>query len=218
MMARALTEYCGSFFMLGIIHRDTRNDAVLRRWMDRIKPDVITLEVSRYSLDFRRQNGQAYRRKLDDILRGGLDGARSDFDDFYSFVDMPCEFAVAREYCTENKIDVYPVDMDLFSFLKLRKIDEMIDRENMRKSLAGDHSKTGSFEQALADLYFHKGVTAFSYDEEMAMRDRFMCHRIDILRKRHKNGRFLHIAGWQHLRDPLSLYDIFQPVKIFPYD
>ena len=81
-----------------------------------------------------------------------------------------------------------------------------------------DPERSAPVERVLADLYFHKGVTAFSYSEEMAMRDKFMCHKISILRKRHKNGRFLHIAGWQHLRDPLSLYGPFQPVKIFPYD
>ncbi len=43
------------------------------------------------------------------------------------------EFMIADDYCRRNNIDVYPVDMDLFSFLKLRKIDELIDRQNIVK-------------------------------------------------------------------------------------
>lgn len=208
--------------MLGIIHRDARNPESLRKWLEKLRPDVITCEISRYALHFRRTTGQMYRKRLDDIcasLSPELSGpANSRFKDLYSFIDIPAEFIIADEYCRRNNIGLYPVDMDLFSFLKLRKIDELINSRNIQRNLADDHERSGPLEQVLADLYFHKGVTAFSYDEEMAMRDRFMCHKIHILRKRHKNGRFVHIAGWQHLKDPLSLYDPFQPVKIFPYD
>lgn len=217
-MARADNEYSGDFFMLGIIHRDERNPDILRTWLTKIQPDVVTVEISRYSLDFRRSAGNMYRERL-----SGICGCRDmrqygrTIDELYSFIDMPLEFAVADEYCRQNDIDVYPVDMDLFSLLKLRKVDELIDRENIMKNLSGDKKPVMS-ESMLADLYFRRGVAAFSYDEEMAIRDNFMCHKIGILRKRFKNKRFLHIAGWQHLRDPLSFYAVFHPVKIFPYD
>lgn len=208
--------------MLGIIHRDARNRESLRKWLKKLRPDVITCEVSRYSLHFRRRAGQIYRERLDDICASlpadGSGPVNSRLRDLYSFIDIPLEFAIADEYSKQNNIGLYPVDMDLFSFLKLCKVDELISSQNIHESLVDDHEGSGSAERALADLYFHKGVTAFSYDEEMAMRDKFMCHKIGILRKRHRNGRFVHIAGWQHLRDPLSLYAPFQPVKIFPYD
>lgn len=204
--------------MLGVIHRDERNPGILRTWLEKIQPDVITVEVSRYSLEFRLSIGDMYRERLGSVC-GRLDRPHRGraVGDLYSFIDMPSEFTIAEEYCKSHDILVYPVDMDLFSALKLRRTDELIDGKNVAANLRRDE-KTGTSQKVLADLYFRKGVTAFSYDEEMAIRDNFMCHKIGILRKRCANGRFLHIAGWQHLRDPLSLYDRFHPVKIFPYD
>ena len=221
-MARAVPEYSGNFYILGVIHRDRRNPDIIRQWLEKLRPDVITVEVSRYSLDFRRSAGKMYREKLDGICSclsaEGYGRANPCFEDLYAFLEMPPEFTAADDYRRRNHAFIYPVDMDFFSFLKLRSVGDLIDGENLRKALAGGSTNIGAVERVLADLYFQKGVAAFSYDEEMAVRDRFICHKIGILRKRHGDARFLHIAGWRHLRDPLSLYSPFEPVKIFAYD
>jgi len=221
-MERAVPDYPGNFYMLGIIHRDRRNPDIIRQWLEKLKPDVITVEVSRYSLDFRHNAGKMYREKLDGICSclsaEGYGPANPCFEDLYAFLETPPEFTAADDYHRRNNAFVYPVDMDLFSFLKLRSVGELINGENLRKALAGASENIGTTERVLADLFFHKGVAAFSYDEEMAIRDRSICHKIGILRKRHGDARFVHIAGWRHLRDPLSLYGPFGPVKIFAYD
>jgi hypothetical protein len=216
-MAHADTEYSSDFYMLGVIHRDERNPEVLHSCFERIWPDVITVEISQFSIDFRRLTGNMYREKLKGIQTESGPQCDRRIADVTSFIDMPSEFTIADEYCRQNNKHVYPVDMDLFSRLKLGKVDELTDRKNIMAGVAPDIPR-GMPEKLLADLYFRKGVAAFNYDEEMAMRDNFICHRIAILRKRYKGGRLLHIAGWQHLRDPLSLYDAFHPVKIYPYD
>jgi len=222
-MARAVDQFSpGKFFMLGIIHRDRRNDRLLGEWIEKLRPEVITLELSPYGLAFRRSLGGVYRRKIDDICDGlRLEGhacLSPELEDLYSYVEIPREYEIAGDYCRRTNACVYPVDMDLFSFMKLRQIDELISRENIRKNLSEKERRGGSAQEVLAGLYFRSGVTAFSYSEEMMLRDRFMCHGIGLLRKRFCEKRFLHIAGWQHLKDPLNLYAQFQPVKIFPYD
>lgn len=222
-MAHAVDQFFpGKFFMLGIIHRDRRNDRLLEEWIGKLKPEVITLELSPYGLAFRRSLGGVYRRKIDDICDGlRLEGhtcVSSELEDLYSYVEIPREYEIAGDYCRRTNACLYPVDMDLFSFMKLREIDELISRENIRKNLSEKERSGGSTEEVLAGLYFRSGVTAFSYSEEMVLRDRFMCHGIGLLMKRLCDKRFLHIAGWQHLKDPLNLYAQFQPVKIFPYD
>jgi len=222
-MARAVDRtFSGEFFMLGIIHRNRRNDQLLEEWIGKLRPEVITLELSPYGLAFRRSMGEAYRRKIDDIYNSlRLEGHTcppSQLDDLYSYVEVPREYKIAGDYCRRNGACLYPVDMDLFSFMKLREIDELISRENIRKCLSENAQRGGSVEEVLAGLYFRSGVTAFSYSDEMALRDRFMCHGIGLLMKRLCDKRFLHIAGWQHLKDPLDLYAQFHPVKIFPYD
>ncbi len=222
-MARADDEVPPpSFYMLGIIHRDRRNDEVLGRWIDALVPEVITLELSPYGLHFRQAMGEVYRKRIDDIVHSlrseGYPCSPGDVDDLYAYVDIPREFMIADDYCRRKGACLHPVDMDLFSWTKLRRIDELISRENVEKNLAFGAREGRGTENVLAGLYFRSGVAAFSYTDEMALRDRFMCRGIGLLAKRFSGKRFLHIAGWRHLTDPLALYAQFHPVKIFPYD
>jgi hypothetical protein len=211
-----------SFHMLGIIHRDRRNVELLEKWIDALTPGVITLELSPYGLAFRQAMGEVYRKRIDDIVRSlrseGCLFPPGDLDDLYSYVDVPAEFAIADEYCRRSGARLYPVDMDFFSRMRLQGIDELISRENMEKSAAFRAPEGRGTESVLASLYFRSGVTAFSYTDEMALRDGYMCRGIEVLARRFSGKSFLHIAGWRHLMDPLGLYARFHPVKIFPYD
>lgn len=211
-----------TFYMLGIIHRDSRNETVIGKWMDRIRPDVITMELSSYGLAFRRDKGAEYSRKIDDILSTlrseGYPCLPGDTCDLYSYVNIPREYKIADDYSRRNGCSLYMVDMDLFSSVKLQRIEDLISEENIRKMLSEEAGNRGSRERVFAGLYFGSGVTAFSYTDEMMLRDSFICRRIDILMKHFGDKRFLHVAGWRHLKDPLGLYSRFQPVKIYPYD
>ena len=210
------------FFMLGIIHQDSRNDEVISNWLENVRPGVVTLELSPYGLAFRREKGRQYLGRLAEISVGlrmeGYECSPSDLASFCSYVSFPREFVVAFEYCGKNQGHLYPIDMDFFSYMKLRKIDELICAENIEKSLSGRQESAASTQRVLADIFFESGVVAFSYDEEMALRDSFMCNRISTLMKRFSDKRFLHITGWQHLPDPYDFYARFKPVKIYPYD
>jgi len=222
-MARVYDESPQStFFMLGIIHRDARNDTVIEEWIKGLKPAVVTLELSSYGLVFRQEKGREYHRRIDDICRvlrsEGCPCPPDDLSYFYSYVNVPREFEIASAYCRENKAHLYLVDVGLFSYAKLRKIDELICEENIRKSLLEDKKGQGAAEKVLAGLFFGSGVTAFQYTNEMAFRDRFMCGRIGTLMKHSSGERLLHITGWQHLKDPLGIYSRLGPVKIYPYD
>lgn len=210
------------FFMLGIIHGDARNDTVVKKWMDDVRPDVITLELSPYGLAFRQEKGRAYMKRIDAICRKlqseGYSCTSDDLRSFYSYVSVPREFEIARDYCAVNGSDLYLVDMGLFSYMKLKKIDELISEENIRKNLIEDSGGRPNGQKVLAGLYFRSGVSAFQYTDEMALRDRFMSRRITVLMRRFIGKRILHITGWQHLKDPLDLYAPLSPVKIYPYD
>jgi hypothetical protein len=208
--------------MLGIIHRDRRNDEFLGRWIDALTPDVITLELSPYGLAFRQAMGEVYRERIDDIVHscGAKDTPvrRTMWTIFTPTWIVPREFTIADEYCRQSGAYLYPVDMDLFFWMKLRGIEELINRANVEKSVTLRAPEGRGTENVLAGLYFRSGVTAFPYTDEMALRDGYMCRGIGVLAKRFSGRRFLHIAGWRHLADPLGLYARFHPVKIFLYD
>ena len=59
-----------SLALIGTIHRDPNGLPRLMETLERESPDIITLEMSEYAVDFRQRNGPRLKEKLFDILRG----------------------------------------------------------------------------------------------------------------------------------------------------
>ncbi len=221
-MAQASFENSGSrLILLGVIHRDDKGAELLRTWLTRIVPGIITLEFSEYGLKFRKKMGYEYRKKIKNVLdEMGCDEKTCDMEALFSltsFIDLPYEYEVASQYAGEHGLSLYLIDMDAFSYLKLRKAGELFDEGNIRKVLSGP-APAGGGEKAAARLLFEKGIRLSSYDDEMYVRDKYMSDRISVLMKHHRHKRFLHICGWQHLEDPYGLYARLNPLKVFVYD
>jgi hypothetical protein len=210
------------FVMLGVIHREREGALLLSRWLERLEPDVVTLELSQYGVAFRRVNRHLMRIRIDevadDLKREGIAVNYDALRDFYSFADFPFEHEVAEAYTRKRGIPLYPVDMDLYSFLHLKRVNELLDKKNIRRVLSMPEAQEECVEKGLARLFFKKGVKAFSYTEEMYARDRYMRDRIALLMKHHAKGVFLHICGWQHLSDPQDVYTGLEPLKVFIHD
>lgn len=211
-----------TFYMLGVIHRDKDNGMIVDRWLNEIRPDVVTIEFSQYGLKFRKEKGCMYRKQVECVL----DKMRQDREEcnqeelsfLYSFIDLPGEYEAASTYCINNGADLYPVDMDLFSYLNLRKIDELFSEENIR-SVVGTHSEQGgNKERSAARLFFDAGIEMTPYTEEMHIRDRYISGKINMLMRYYRGKQFAHITGWQHLKDPHGVFAPLHPVKVFPYD
>jgi hypothetical protein len=210
------------FVMLGVIHREREGALLLSRWLERLKPDVVTIELSQYGVAFRRVNRHLMRIRIDevadDLKREGMAVNDDVLLDLYSFVDFPFEYEVSEAYTGKRGIPLYPVDMDLYSFLHLKRVNDLLERKNLRRVLSMPEAQDGCVEKGLARLFFEKGVKAFSYTEEMYARDRYMHDRIALLMKHHSKAGFLHICGWQHLSDPQGVYAGLEPLKVFIHD
>jgi hypothetical protein len=210
-------------FLLGVIHRDENGPALLKDWLARIKPDVVTIELSHYGLRFRRELGEEYKRRIEQVvsqLRGKGEPLNKDgLTSLLTYVNTPYEFDVVSEYAAEQGIPFSLIDMDFFSYVKLRAIEDLFSEENIEKVLTRtEEGPNGNQEKAAARLYFEKGIKIVPYDREMYVRDRYMTARINDLMKNNPNRRLLHVCGWQHLEDPSNLYGIFQPTKVFSHD
>lgn len=210
------------FIMIGVIHRDDEGPALLRHWLERIKPEAITLELSHYGMRFRRERGEHYRRRILQISgriekEGGVCNDRALLM-LLSYINIPYEFDVTSAYSAEYGKPLHLVDMDFFSYVKLRQIEDLLSDENVQKTLSGPETSNGGREKAMARLYFDKGIMVAPYDREMYIRDRYMSARIRELIKRYPDGPFLHVCGWQHLQDPSDLYTPLNPVKVFSHD
>jgi hypothetical protein len=212
----------GRFFMLGLIHRDPEVTPLLSRWMEGLRPDVITLEFSQYGYRFRKSRGAELSEKVREAARA-MDALcrpmdRQSLDDLLAYINLPAEFAAASGYCERRTIPLHLIDMDLYSQVRLSRIDELVSRENLDILLSGPQPQDAGRERALARLFFRKGVKLFTYTEEMGKRDRHMRDRIAELMAHPDTPRVLHVCGWQHLADPHGLYSSLGPKKVFIHD
>jgi hypothetical protein len=208
--------------MLGVIHRDGRNRVLLRQCIAGIRPDVVTLEFTNYGLMFRKENRDRYKKHIDEVVKKLKNDKRpyneAAMEDLESFLNMPDEYEIVSEYCKEQRVPFYLIDMDVFSYLKLQKAEELFDAGNIERLLAETDAGNGPGEATMARLFFESGIKSAPYDDEMHIRDRYMADRLSLLMKRSPEKRFLHITGWRHLEDPRGLYAPLNPLKVFPYD
>lgn len=206
--------------MLGVIHRDEEGEALLEQWLQRIDPAVITLEFSRYGLAFRQNRGERYRMRIEETLRA-LEETGSSCETvrgvLSSYVNLPYEYVTASQYAEIHNIPLYLVDIDFFSSLKLKHIEELLSPDNIRQLQfygSGEEQK----ERLLARLALEKNIAVTPYSDEMYTRDKYMSDKIRALRRYYRGKRFLHVCGWQHLKDPCNLYEHLNPVKVFAHD
>jgi hypothetical protein len=212
-----------TFHILGIIHRERNNSLIIRDWLNTMRPDTITLEFSKYGLNFRKEKGALYKEKIESVLSQMNQRGEPYNEEALSFlnayIDLPSEYEAASFYCNENGASLHLVDMDLFSYMKLKNIDELFSEKNIRNIIGTykDGHRPG-YERVMARLFLDSGVPAVPYTDEMLIRDRYMGHKIGTLLQEHTATRIAHITGWQHLRDPYNIFTPFHPVKVFPYD
>jgi hypothetical protein len=213
------------FIMLGTIHAEAEGPEALTGWLEDAKPDVITLEFSKYGRDFRQTNGEYLRERLRETIREiGVetgDNHPGALEALSSYINLPYEFTAVSRYTQKTGVPFHLVDMDLFSHMKLRGIDTLIDRENVEAVLnvGTDNLISGtSSERVLAELFFRREIKTYRYTDEMFMRDRFMKERISLLMRHHGSGRYMHVCGWQHLPDPYNIYAPLKPIKVFMHD
>jgi hypothetical protein len=210
--------------MLGVIHRDKEGAPLLSRWLDYLKPDVITLEFSRYGMMFRKRHGSALRARVDALVAkmglGTEPSGRGALEALHAYIDLPYEYTETSQYADRLGIPLHLVDLDLFSYINLRSIDDLLDEKNVRIWF-GDYeerAEEADKQRALARLFFDKGIKAFSYTDDMLTRDRHVKEKLTLLTRHCQGKRVLHVCGWQHLSDPHHIYGSLNPVKVFAHD
>jgi hypothetical protein len=211
-----------TLFLLGVIHRDKEGPALLQYWLNRIEPDCVTLELSHYGIRFRKKFGEEYKKRIEQIV-----AERKERNELYnedslsyllSYVKIPYEYEVTSSYGAKYSIPFYAIDMDFFSYVKLRSIEDLLSKENIEKMLSLTETPNGNQEMTAARLFFEKGISVTQYDREMYIRDRYMSSKVQDLMKRCNDKKFLHVCGWQHLQDPSNLYSPLNPFKVFSHD
>jgi hypothetical protein len=210
------------FIMIGVIHGDREGKALLEARLESARPDAVTVEVSPYGLAYRLSEGEALKGKVrsavEELRREGRPIHEAGLEALFAYIDPPFEFTSASDYCARHGASVFPIDLDRFSSGRLRRMEELVSKENLAMLLSLPARSGGASQKAIARLFFEKGIKAFSYTEEMRGRDRHMSGTIAGIMKDRAPACLVHICGWQHLCDPFDEYGPLRPKKVFIHD
>ncbi len=190
--------------LVGTVHLDPSGPGWLEGLLHALEPEVITLEMSRWGLLFRRREGP----RLLGLIRSHLGGRPPSerLAALMAAIELPYEYTVTERYAQSHKIRLVPVDVSRFSHDKLSLLEsEALAPENI-EALQEDEgfslSRSAMEQRLLAMRYRHdSSLFPWHFDgaarEEMSERARRMARCIAWYRARAR--RVVHVGGWAHL-------------------
>lgn len=200
-----LVSQNANLILIGVVHGDPRGYARAWRLLTQVRPDLITVEISRFSLRYRQRQGARWQRLLHEALRELPDEAAAHLAirRLMAQVTLPFEVRVARDWGQRHGVPWRPVDLGGPARRHLRRYGrELLSPDNLRALLAtGDGSLaalvTGEFHRAR--LVYRRGARRLPLlsDTETGTRERFLARRLRRLAGRHR--RVAHLGGWEHL-------------------
>ena len=228
-----LKKIKADIFLVGTVHLDPRLRELIFELLNILSPSVITVEISRFSLDFREKNELPWLNKLR-RLKKRLPVNDKDYSAIRLLerqLMISREWMAASSYGEKNNIPVIPVDSSVLARKELPDWkDTLIGFKNI-KNLAGEPDFDLSsyfmdcYRQAEATLVGHKEYPApihpmrWLKDGLWQKRERVLATRI---RRVHRVKRpVVHIGGWMHLIhgspwDTISdLLSNLKPVRLF---
>lgn len=190
--------------LIGTVHGDPsgyeRALKLLRRW----QPDLVTVEVSRFSLRYRQRQECCWQRLLARALeelpreaRGHLAIRR-----LMAQVSLPFEVQAARDYSRQYGIPWRPLDLGGPSRRHLpRYARELLSPENLTALLA---TEDAPLEDYVAGEYHRARLAGrrprwrpLVASPETGRRERLQARRLRQHLARY--GRVAHLGGWEHL-------------------
>ncbi|WP_022853595.1 hypothetical protein [Thermodesulfatator atlanticus] len=183
--------------ILGTIHRVKKGPELLKEVLFCLKPKIITVEISPYSLAKRRQNEKRWLKTFDKLILQEKIPLNDALASLRETLRMPYEFQVAKSLKLAPAV---PIDLNRPAQKYLRELEESLSPDNLRKLSLLDVSF--SRELTLAKLFL-AGLYEPEKTEEDIVRERHLAFKIKKLAKQKRP--LVHIGGWRHLPALLGL-------------
>jgi len=206
-----------SLLLLGTVHGDPQGYERAMKLLQRWQPDLVTVEVSRFSLRYRRRQEPRWQR----LLRQGLEelpvGAAGHLAirRLMAQVALPFEVRVARDYFHRYGAPWRPLDLGGLARRHLpRYARELLSPVNLKALL---NTEDEPLEDYVAREYrrarlacahpLWRPLAANSESRRFLVREQHLARRL-----RHclaRSGRVAHLGGWEHLaswRDGAGLW------------
>ena len=193
--------------LIGTVHGDPRGYARAWELLNHLRPDLVTVEISPFSLRYRQRYGHLWQRRLTLALAALPAGAARHLAirRLAAQVALPFEVRAARDYGRRLGAPWRPLDLGATARRHLPRYGpELLTPTNLQILLTtGDGSLedyvAGEFRRARLALA-HPPRRPVSCGVPVTLRrERFLARRLRGLSSRYR--RVAHLGGWEHLVD-----------------
>ena len=191
--------------LIGTVHGDPRGQARAGKLLLHLRPELVTVEISPFSLNYRLKHGGRWQRQLAAALAELPAGAERHLaiQRLAAQVALPFEVRAARDYSRKVNAPWRPLDLGFLSRRHLpRYATELLSPANLEALLATADGEledfvAGEFRRARQALAGYPRRRIFPGIPETVQRERFLARRLRGLVSRHR--RVVHLGGWEHL-------------------
>jgi hypothetical protein len=191
--------------LIGTVHGDPQGQARAEKLLHHLRPDLITAEISPFSLGYRLRHGRGWQRQLAAALAALPAGAERHLaiQRLAAQVALPFEVRAAGDCSRRLNVPWRPLDLGFLSRRHLpRYATELLSPANLEALLAtadGDLEDfvAGEFRRARQAWAGGPRRRIFPGVPETLRRERFLARRLRHLLTRHR--RVVHLGGWEHL-------------------
>ncbi|MCL4501043.1 MAG: hypothetical protein M1438_04205 [Deltaproteobacteria bacterium] len=197
-------QFQSNLLLIGTVHSDPLGYERAVKLLQHFQPDLITVEVSHFSLRYRQRQEANWRRLLNQTLEDLPAKARNHLAirRLMAQAALPFEARAARDYSRQYGIPWRPVDLGAISRRHLpRYARELMSPENLKTLLTTEDEPLEDFvarEYRRARLSCRRPAWRLpGVDPETRRRERLQVRRLRYYLARY--DRLAHLGGWEHL-------------------
>jgi hypothetical protein len=196
-----------NLILVGTVHGDPRGLARAAKLLRHLVPDLVTVEISPFSLRYRRRHADAWQRQLAAALAQLPQAAALHLAirRLTAQIALPFEVRAARDYARLSNTPWRPLDLGSVSRRHLPRYGpELLSPANLQALLATPDGAlhdfvAGQFRRARQALAQPPRRPVSSGVPETLRRERYLARRLRSLARRHRQ--VVHLGGWEHLVD-----------------
>jgi hypothetical protein len=190
---------------IGTVHGDPRGQVRAGKLLNHLRPELVTVEISPFSLRYRRQHEARWQRQLAGALAALPEGAALHLAirRLAAQVALPFEVKAAQDYSRRAGVPWRPLDLGFVSRRHLPRYGpELLSPANLKALLA---TADGELKELVA-AEFRRARQALARPprrpispgaSDTLRRERFLARKLRGLTSRHR--RVVHLGGWEHL-------------------
>jgi hypothetical protein len=191
--------------LVGTVHGDPRGYARAGKLLEYLQPDLVTVEISPFSLRYRQRHGPGWQGQLARALTELPPGAAGHLAlrRLAAQVDLPFEVCAARDYSRRFGVPWRPLDLGAPARRHLPRYGpELLSPANLEALLTTPDGLLTEYvgaEFRRARLALGRGPRRPfpSVSQEIVRREGALARRLRRLAPRYR--RLVHLGGWEHL-------------------